>query len=130
MKEEYSKISPTAVFCARMRAKQNVPLAKEIIKVVDTKFKNLIENLPDYENTLNSKSDFIPFIEGRYYSLNNVLSKINNAFIVEIASGLSPKGLEFLNKKGTIYVETELKELINIKAIKITTPARIKKRFL
>ena len=115
MKEEYSKISPTAVFCARMRAKQNVPFAKDIIKIVDTKFKDLTEDLPDYGDTLNSKSDFIPFIEGRYYSLNNVLSKINNAFIVEIASGLSPKGLEFLNKKGTIYVETELKELINIK---------------
>ncbi len=115
MEKEYSKISPTAVFCARMRAKQNLPFAKEIVELIDTKFSNSIEDLPDYGNTLNSKSDFIPFIEGRYHSLNDALSKIDDMFIVEIASGLSPRSLEFLSKKNIIYIETELKGLINLK---------------
>jgi len=115
MGKGYSKISPTAVFCARMRAKQEIPFAKEIINLIDTKFRDLIEDLPDYGNTLNSKSDFIPFIEGRYYSLNDSLSKLSDAFIIEIASGLSPRSLEFSNKKNIIYVETELKGLINLK---------------
>lgn len=115
MEKEYSKISPTAVFCARMRAKQKLPFSKEIVNLIDTKFKDLVEDLPDYGNTLNSKSDFIPFIEGRYYSLNDSLFSIDNAFIVEIASGLSPRSLEFLNKKNIIYLETELKGLINLK---------------
>ncbi len=115
MKKEYSKISPTAIFCARMRTKQKIPFSKEIINLLDNKFKNLIEDLPDYGNTLNSTSNFIPFIEGRYYSLNNSLKKFNNAFIVEIASGLSPRSLEFVNQKDTIYIETELKGLIEIK---------------
>jgi O-methyltransferase involved in polyketide biosynthesis len=115
MEEKYSKISPTAIFCARMRAKQDVLFAKEIIKLIDTKFSNLIEDLPDYGNTLNSKPNYIPFIEGRYYSLNESLSKVENAFIVEIASGLSPRSLEFSNKKDIIYVETELEGLINLK---------------
>jgi len=115
MEKEYSKISPTAVFCARMRAKQKLPFSAEIVNLIDTKFKEHIEDLPDYGDTLNSKSDFIPFIEGRYYSLNDSLSKIDNAFIVEIASGLSPRSLEFLNKKNIIYLETELKGLIDLK---------------
>jgi O-methyltransferase involved in polyketide biosynthesis len=115
MEKEYSKISPTAVFCARMRAKQKLPFSKEIVTLIDTKFRDLVEDLPDYGNTLNSKSDFIPFIEGRYYSLNDALSKIGNAFIVEIASGLSPRSLEFLNKKDITYIETELEGLINLK---------------
>ena len=115
MKKGYSKISPTAVFCARMRAKQKLPFAKEIVNLIDTKFKDLVEDLPDYGDTLNSKSDFIPFIEGRYYSLNESLSKIDDAFIVEIASGLSPRSLEFSSKEKIIYVETELKGLINLK---------------
>jgi len=115
MEKEYSKISPTAVFCARMRAKQKLPFSAEIVNLIDTKFKEYIEDLPDYGDTLNSKSDFIPFIEGRYYSLNDSLSKIDNAFIVEIASGLSPRSLEFLNKKNIIYLETELKGLIDLK---------------
>ncbi|MFH1376637.1 MAG: hypothetical protein ABIH25_03285 [Candidatus Woesearchaeota archaeon] len=115
MGKEYSKISPTAVFCARMRAKQKLPFSKEIVNLIDTKFKDWIEDLPDYGNTLNSKSDFIPFIEGRYYSLNDSLSNMNDAFIVEIASGLSPRSLEFLNKKNIIYLETELKGLIDLK---------------
>ena len=115
MEKEYSKISPTAVFCARMRAKQNLPFAKEIVELIDTKFSDSVEDLPDYGNTLNSKSDFIPFIEGRYHSLNDALSKIEDIFIVEIASGLSPRSLEFLSKKNVIYIETELKRLINLK---------------
>lgn len=115
MEKEYSKISPTAVFCARMRAKQKLPFSEEIINLISTKFKENVEDLPDYGNTLNSKSDFIPFIEGRYYSLNDTLSDIDNAFIVEIASGLSPRSLEFLNKKNTTYIETELNVLIDLK---------------
>ena len=115
MKEKYSKISPTAIFCARMRAKQNVPFAKEIVNLIDTKFKEYIEDLPDYGDTLNSKSDIIPFIEGRYYSLNESLSKVKNALIVEMASGLCPRSMEFLGKKDVLYVETELEGLINLK---------------
>lgn len=115
MEKEYSKISPTAVFCARMRAKQKLPFSKEIVNLIDTKFKEHVEDLPDYGNTLNSKSDFIPFIEGRYYSLNDAISNIDNAFIVEIASGLSPRSLEFSNKRNIIYLETELKRLIELK---------------
>ncbi len=115
MEKEYSKISPTAVFCARMRAKQKLPFSKEIVNLIDTKFKEHIEDLPDYGDTLNSKSDFIPFIEGRYYSLNDAISNIDNAFIVEIASGLSPRSLECSNKRSIIYLETELKGLIELK---------------
>lgn len=115
MEKEYSKISPTAVFCARMRAKQKLSFSKEIVNLIDTKFKEYIEDLPDYGDTLNSKSDFIPFIEGRYYSLNDAISNIDNAFIVEIASGLSPRSLEFSNKRNIIYLETELKGLIELK---------------
>jgi O-methyltransferase involved in polyketide biosynthesis len=115
MGKKYSKISPTAVFCARMRAKQNLPFAKEICELIDSKYAHLIEDIPDYGETLTSKGDFIPFIEGRYYSLNEALSKIDNAFIVEIASGLSPRSLDFLNRKNIIYLETELSGLIKIK---------------
>ncbi|PIO08626.1 hypothetical protein COU59_00760 [Candidatus Pacearchaeota archaeon CG10_big_fil_rev_8_21_14_0_10_34_12] len=115
MNKEYSKISPTAVFCARMRAKQNIPFSKEIINIIDQKFKNSIKDLPNYGKSLEHETNFIPFIEGRYYSLNKVLSKLNNIFIIEIASGLSPRSLEFLNKKNVTYTETELNSLIKIK---------------
>ncbi len=115
MNKKYSKISPTAVFCARMRAKQDIPFAKEVVELIDTKYCEDINDLPDYRDTLTSKSNNIPFIEGRYYSLNRALLDIDNAFIVEIASGLSPRSLNFLNKKNVIYLETELSELIKIK---------------
>src|SRR3989344_3161179 len=113
--QRYFKISPTAIFCARMRAKQKLPFGEEIVRLVDTKFKDLIKDLPDYGDTLNSKSDFISYIEGRYYSLNDAISKIDNAFIVEIASGLSPRCLEFLHKRNVIYVDTDLRGLVDLK---------------
>lgn len=115
MVEQYSKISPTAIFCARMRAKQNLPYSNEIINLIDTKYSQFAEDLPDYGESLKAKSDFIPFIEGRYYSLNDVLSKISNLFIVEIASGLSPRSLELIKRKDVLYVETELSGLIELK---------------
>ena len=59
MKEDYSKISPTAVFCARMRAKQDIPFSKEILDLVESKYKNEVNELPDYGES-NKKSDFVP----------------------------------------------------------------------
>ena len=115
MTYHFNKISPTAVFCARMRSKQNIPFSREIVELIDTKYSEYVRDLPDYGDTLTSKSDFIPFIEGRYYSLNAVLNGIKNTFIVELASGLSPRSLEFLNKSNIFYVETELKELVKLK---------------
>ncbi len=115
MDKDYSRISPTAVFCARMRAKHGVPFAKEILDLVDSKYKNKIEDLPDYEKSLTVKNDFIPFIEGRYYSLSSVLENIQNIFIVELATGLSPRSLAFLNKKDVSYLETDLPKIVEIK---------------
>lgn len=37
MIEKYSKIIPTAVFCARMRAKQDIPFSKQIVQLLNTK---------------------------------------------------------------------------------------------
>ena len=59
MEQEYSKISPTAIFCARMRAKQKVPFAEDICNLIDTKYSKLVEDLPDYGETLTSKGNFI-----------------------------------------------------------------------
>ena len=111
----YNKISPTAVFCARMRAKQDIPFAKDVVNLIDTSYSKFVEDLLDYGNTLNSKSDNIPFIEGRYYSLNFELLNIKDAFIVEIASGLSTRSLELVKNENIIYLETELNDLIKIK---------------
>jgi len=113
--DNYNKISPTAVFCARMRAKQDIPFAKDVVNLIDTSYSKFVEDLPDYGNTLNSKSDNIPFIEGRYCSLNFELVNIKNAFIVEIASGLSTRSLDLVTNENIIYVETELNDLIRIK---------------
>ncbi|MBU3907355.1 MAG: hypothetical protein KKA64_03835 [Nanoarchaeota archaeon] len=115
MIKKFSKISPTAVFCARMRAKQNLPFAREIVQLIDTKYSDNITDLPDYGDSLKDNSNFIGFIEGRYISLNDMLSRIDNVFIAEIASGLSPRSLEFLGKKDVIYIETELNNLIKLK---------------
>jgi len=115
MQKNYGKISLTSVFCARMRKKQGIPFSRELIELIDTKYKENIEDLPDYGKSLNEVSDFIPFIEGRYYSINKALEPLKNVMIIEIAAGLSPRSLNFLKREDVIYVETELPELIKIK---------------
>jgi len=118
MVPEYSQISPTAIFCARMRAKQNLPYSKELINLLDIKYFKFIEDLPDYNKAPFHKSYFIPFIEGRYYSLNEALRQTlrhtKNVLIVELASGLSTRGLNFAGKN-IFYMETDLKKLIRLK---------------
>lgn len=115
MIKNYSKISPTAVFCARMRAKQNVPFSKKIINLIDKKYKSKIKDISDYGNTLSKNNNFIPFIEGRYYSLSSAIEDFEGSFIVEIASGLSPRSFEFCRNKEVVYLDTDISKIIKFK---------------
>jgi O-methyltransferase involved in polyketide biosynthesis len=53
-------------------------------------------------------------LEGRYLSINLALKKFGKCDVVELACGLSGRGLEF-SEKGRFYVETDLKDMLELK---------------
>jgi O-methyltransferase involved in polyketide biosynthesis len=54
-------------------------------------------------------------LEGRYYSVNEAINRLGkNIPILEIAAGLSLRGLDF-SKSHSVYLETDLEEIISQK---------------
>lgn len=58
--------------------------------------------------------DFVAFVEARFKAVNRVLEEHGAAQIIELASGLSPRGMDFA-QRGAVYVEVDLPESIVLK---------------
>lgn len=119
MTNNYKKISSTAVMVAYFRAKYtDMPFAKEIYE----KTKQLSLILKIIAPTLTWLANFFPgtlerlsSFEGRYLAINEAIKKLGNNFaIIEVASGLSSRGLEWINKN-FLYIETDLPEILEKK---------------
>lgn len=104
------------MLCAKFRAKYtDIPHTKKIYKLAKGANRNKISNF----NLLNLLIDIFPpkkeisILEGRYLAINDVLNKSSNCSVLELASGLSPRMLEFHDKIN--YIESDLNEMVSIK---------------
>lgn len=104
---DHSKISPTAKITAYWKSLSDIPYSEVIAKVVKAE-KTAKEMIGDRIEL--SKSFFPPILEVRYKSINYGLKKNGIENVLELASGLSPRGLEIASKGG-IYVGTDLPEM-------------------
>jgi len=121
MIQDYEKISPTAVLVAGIRAKYtDMPYAKEIYKAVRQITKPFFSiRTPSFVSHLArfapQSTNRVVFFESRYLSVDETLR--NNAkgyAVVEIASGLSARGLQWAGSN-SIYIETDLPGMLSIK---------------
>jgi len=106
--KDYTNISPTAYSVARSRAQTNIPLSKEI---ADWAMEHVVlrKDNPDaylVRRVLN--------VEARYKLIDKVISSHNPTQILELASGLLPRGYLFASK-GVTFVETDLPEMMENK---------------
>lgn len=111
------RIGPTACITACYRTFSDIPYSKEIFDILEKL--RIINNEPDIPEEL-KRYERSPLIEARY-KMDSLLiseSKINQ--ILELASGLSPRGLDITSNKNIKYVEIDLpiiletkKEIIN-----------------
>jgi len=105
---EYSKISPTAKLTAYWKSLTDIPYAKEISDTIDAEkgARQLMgDNLP-------MMARFSPIMmEVRYKAIDAGLRKKQVSNIMELACGLSPRGLGLAanNKK---YVGTDLPDML------------------
>jgi O-methyltransferase involved in polyketide biosynthesis len=108
MKESYEKISPTAKLVAYMRTFTDIPYAKEIADESESEkaFRELTGE------SAKSMLRLAPYWEARYKGTNQILAEHVITQILEIAAGLSPRGLEMTRDPKIIYVVTDLPQIL------------------
>ena len=106
------KVIPTAWLIAYCRIFSDIPFSKEIFNEFEKVCAEKGQTIPDsLKNTR-----LTPQFEARYKLVGRLLKENNVKQILEIASGLSPRGLETTNQDlSLVYVETDFSDLIGEK---------------
>lgn len=110
-KNDFKKISPTAFLVTYARQFSDIPYTQDIVHLVDSKtvadqFIPDTSSFPVYMAVL---------IEGRYKAINRVLAKFETTQIIELASGLLPRGMILSENPNLTFVESDLPEMIALK---------------
>jgi O-methyltransferase involved in polyketide biosynthesis len=109
----YEKISPTAWGVAWRRTFTDIPYCKEIFDEFETLLKqnDISSKAEDY--SMKGRTEITPFFEARYLLLNELVKQEKSQQIIELASGLTPRGLEFTEIDANVsYVEMDLPEIL------------------
>ncbi|CAM6046334.1 unnamed protein product [Sphagnum compactum] len=112
---EMDKVSFTADLLVVARTLTDIPYSQEIYEVLLEKRKGTQTEI-DFEKEFQSRKAFItPRFECRY-KLSNKLMKENGAIkVLELASGLAPRGLQWTENPNVTYVEFDLPRKIEEK---------------
>jgi hypothetical protein len=108
-KNDHNRISPTAKITAYWRSLSDIPYAKEIAEAVGAE-KTTREIIGDRIVEMGTVSPAL--FEMRYKAINYGIKRCGLNNVLEIACGLSPRGLEIISVGG-IYVGTDLPEMFN-----------------
>ena len=110
MKTNYEKIIPTALAVAKSRAFSDISFAREISGALE----KIGTKKLSHSNDLNLK-EVAPTFEARYKLVNKLLLESRQKQVLEIASGLSPRGISFASQSSIQYVEMDLPQAISLK---------------
>ncbi|HWV66927.1 hypothetical protein [Chitinophaga sp.] len=109
MENPHSKISPTAKMAAYWKSLSDIPFSKEIAVALQAE-QTTLQSLGD---NINAMASFSPLIlEARYKSIDAALMKSGAQHVMELACGLSPRGLQ-LAAAGIQYIGTDLPEILD-----------------
>jgi O-methyltransferase involved in polyketide biosynthesis len=108
MKESYEKISPTAKLTAYLRTFSDIPFAKEI--AAESGAEKAYLELTD--ESAKSMVRLAPYWEARYKATNQIIVEHGITQILEIAAGLSPRGLEMTRDPEIICMVTDLPQIL------------------
>jgi O-methyltransferase involved in polyketide biosynthesis len=110
--EGYESVSATAWQIAHRRTFTDIPYSQEIF----AEFERLLREQGSYQIPAALVSPQIaPQIEARFKLVSRLLKESTVAQVLEIAAGLSPRGLEMANHSRIKYVETDLPTMISQK---------------
>ena len=107
-RHDYGKISPTAKITAYWRSLSDIPYSKEIAVAVRAE-ETAREMLGDEIVATGGRLSPAIF-EVRYKSIDDGLRRVGLTDVLELACGLSPRGLDIVSHGGT-YVGTDLPDM-------------------
>ncbi len=108
---DFRRISVTALIPAFARGEySDIPWAKEMLAYLQARDSTL-SNSPWSGRATH---DYAPFLESRFKAVNRILEEHEATQILELAAGLSPRGMDFA-QRDIVYVESDLAESIALK---------------
>jgi O-methyltransferase involved in polyketide biosynthesis len=107
----FHSISPTAKLIAFMRAMSDIPYSREIADMCDAEATAKTYSSGNREAILKRA----PLAELRFKSLSGILPHVGIDQVLELASGLSPRGLIMTENPEITFVETDLSEMLTEK---------------
>jgi len=108
---DFRRISVTALIPAFGRGEfTDIPYAKEMLSFL--RARGLTPD--DGPWSERAAHNYAPFFEARFKSVNQVLEERGVMQVLELAAGLSPRGMD-LAQRGVTYVEADLDESIEFK---------------
>lgn len=123
----YERISPTAWLVTYQRTFSDIPFSQEIfleLQEIIKQTRSTVE-IEDVEKSMNfsgitqhrpEPGSHMGFIwEARYKIVNHLLKAYRINQILEVASGVSPRGLEMARDPSVEYVEVDLTDAIRVK---------------
>ncbi|MDE1762391.1 MAG: hypothetical protein KGH78_04350 [Candidatus Micrarchaeota archaeon] len=104
-----SKVSSTAIPLAYLRSLSDLPFSKELSEIIGAKevFMRHFEN-GGIEIPLRAAS-----LEARSKSIDNIILKEGTKMLLELACGISPRGLSLSSDSALTIVQTDLKPIVN-----------------
>lgn len=107
----------SATRMAHARAVAGIPFAKEIWQAMDNEYSQQKDTFPDKaEDISEAHWELIAVYEARYRTSTNMLMDSGVSQVLELASGMSPRGLDFCTADSdTTYVEMDLPEQVEHK---------------
>ena len=85
----FDRISPTALLVAYARQFTDIPYSQELARLVNAQM--IVEQILGEQSE--PPVDVVVVLEGRYKAINQVMIQYEATQILEIASGLLPRGL-------------------------------------
>jgi O-methyltransferase involved in polyketide biosynthesis len=109
MNETYEKISPTAKFVAYLRTFTDIPFAKEIAEEsgAERTYQELAGESKEWLVRLS------PYWEARYKVTDRIIIQRDITQVLEVAAGLSPRGIAMTEKPDVVYVVTDLPQILD-----------------
>ncbi|MGC8604765.1 MAG: class I SAM-dependent methyltransferase [Desulfomonilaceae bacterium] len=108
----FERVTPTAWGVAFRRTLTDIPLSREIFTIFD---KNLTDQIDRTKLEQLSRPRLTPFFEARYLLTQKLLQENWTNNILELASGLCPRGIILTENSDTTYVEIDFPSMIEEK---------------
>jgi len=111
----FEKISPTSLMLAYARQFTDIPYSQELSQLVNAEaFINQLDAAVEkfQGHKLDRPLETAALFEARYKGINQLIAEFSSQQILELASGLLPRGMTFSEDSDNVFIESDLPAVI------------------